>query len=390
MSKRIELYGANLHVGGAVNTTASLVDGVLAGMAKNQYAWVDSLEIIVSPAILRAMSRLSETYCTDHVILTERYDSPLASLTRFSGDGLDLRYVFFGPDYLWSNARVNVLGFADGTVIPATSTSPGNLGLHPLNQRLTHGIRKELKRLLLAKYDGFVVQTAAMADSLAVSFPNRPIAVVPNLLAPAFVNPQLRRGCDLPKREYGEVRLAFPAKGYPHKNHVLLPRVAREFKRLTGKQLTFVVTLETSEYVDVFREDDFGIINLGPLPAAMIPGLFEQTDGLFFPSLNETFSSAPLEAAFMERPIIVSDLPYARDSLSGFATFFDPFDPCSGAQAIAMVNSGLATADPQLLAQMIAAREWSLSHANPEFSANTLMRNLRMFAEGSLYGGPGS
>lgn len=378
---RIELYGANLHVGGAVNTTASLVDGVLAGMEAGQYPWVESLEIVVSPSVHRAMSKMSGGDLASNVVFKIRYDGSLSSLARFAGSARDVRYVFFGPDYLWSRARVNVLGFADGTVIPANAySSEGQMSLRS-DRDMIRNIKKSIKRLLLRKYDGFVVQTTAMANSLESHFPDKSVTLVPNVLSPAFLDAQLRERCDLPDRQIGEVRLAFPAKGYPHKNHVLLTKVAREFQMLTGRKLRFVVTLEPSEYFDVFKSDDFGIINVGPLPSKKIPSLLEQTDGLFFPSLNETFSSAPLEAAFMKRPIIASDLPYARESLDGIATLFDPHDPSLAAHAIALVEEGLAAGHSQLHATMSAAYRWSLIHANPESAASALMNSLKTFAK---------
>lgn len=380
----LELYGANLHVGGAVNTTASIADGVVAAFARNQFPWVDRLQVVLSPAVLGSMSIPRDVHEVSNLQILERYDTPLASLGRLEGIDQDLRYVFFGPDYQWSRARVNIAGFADGTVISATSGSCKAASEARGFRDSQRQLKRTLKRLLLVKYDGFVVQTASMADALLERFPTKPIAVVPNVLSPAFIKPELRVACQLPERLPGEVRLAFPAKGYPHKNHLILAPVSREFQKITGNPLTFIVTLDPSEYADVFHHDDHGILNVGPLHPTMMPSLLEQTDGLFFPSLNETFSAAPLEAAFMRKPIMVSDLPYARELLGDFAFFFNPFDPFSAAQAVAAVRTEVASCDPRMIARVHAAHQWSRRYASPEASATTLMNALRVFAEKSL------
>jgi len=129
--------------------------------------------------------------------------------------------------------------------------------------------------------------------------------------------------------------------------------------------LTFVVTLTTDEYSNAIPRDCPEIINVGVVASAALPSLYSQTDGLFFPSLNETFSASPLEAAFMRRPIIISDRPFARDILLEFANYFDPTNAAAAARKIGHLIDLEQNGSLQLKEQLDLAERWAQDLGDP-------------------------
>lgn len=76
------------------------------------------------------------------------------------------------------------------------------------------------------------------------------------------------------------------------------------------------------------------IVNVGPLPQEALPGYYMHTDALFLPTLLESFSGTYLEAMHFARPILTSDLDFARHVCGDAAMYFDPWNVDSIAATI--------------------------------------------------------
>lgn len=68
------------------------------------------------------------------------------------------------------------------------------------------------------------------------------------------------------------------------------------------------------------------IVNVGPLGQEELANYFNASDAVFLPTLLESFSGTYLEAMHFGRPIITSDLDFARDVCGDAAAYCDPFD----------------------------------------------------------------
>jgi hypothetical protein len=229
---------------------------------------------------------------------------------------------------------------------------------------------------LLKKYDAYVVQTLDMARMLRNVIGPQPVWVVPNSLSRAFFDSDLQMPSNLPPRRPGEVRLFYPARGYPHKNHSFLPTVVAAFEDRFDIPLRIVVTLREGEFARTFGQDPHGIINIGEVDTPRCPDLYRQTDGLLFPSLNETFSASPLEAAFMRRPIIAPRLPFMVAMTEGFASYYDVDDPVDAAQAILAAT----TAGDSSRGSLDAAFRWAKALPTPGEQAKVYLKILHNLA----------
>ena len=76
------------------------------------------------------------------------------------------------------------------------------------------------------------------------------------------------------------------------------------------------------------------LINVGPIDQSALAGYYTHCDGLILPTLLESFSGTYLEAMQFGRPILTSDLDFARDVCGPAAIYFDPNDPAAIRDAI--------------------------------------------------------
>jgi glycosyltransferase involved in cell wall biosynthesis len=115
----------------------------------------------------------------------------------------------------------------------------------------------------------------------------------------------------------------YPARGWPHKNHVRLFQ-AMEIARRSNPDLTLVLTgggLETlgdlPEWVD----------RRGLVSDAELRDLYGRAGAMVFPSLYEGFGLPPLEAMASGCPVATSDSGSLPEVVGDAAVVFDPKDP---------------------------------------------------------------
>ena len=102
-----------------------------------------------------------------------------------------------------------------------------------------------VKRRRLRGYQGFFAQTERMASYLRGRFPDRPTWIVPNSPSELFRTDASQQSID--HVDSRRVTLIYPARGYPHKNHRMIPEVTRSLKARHGITLRVLCTLRPDE-----------------------------------------------------------------------------------------------------------------------------------------------
>ena len=126
----------------------------------------------------------------------------------------------------------------------------------------------------------------------------------------------------------GEFRFLTLSAWYGHKNLDLIPEIAGRLPKQLRKKVRFVVTLPEVDFRENFPEECRDIvINTGPVKPDEGPGLYKECDALFLPTLLECFSASYPEAMIMERPIVTTDMGFARSICGDAAFYFRPADP---------------------------------------------------------------
>jgi len=227
------------------------------------------------------------------------------------------------------------------------------------------------KRLFMTAYfrrsargvSEMVVQTPVMAARLAERFgvdPRR-IGVVPQPVPKHVEQGTGSRGllpaiaaCEKP------LKLLFLAGGYPHKNHAILPPLARELRsRGLAGDVQIFSTLDRERpgcrgLLERLRPHADVVTNLGRIPGPDVVPALRASSALFLPTLAESYGLIYLEALACERPVLTSDRDFARWMCRDLARYFDPRSPGSIAGAIAAFRT--SPGDPARLARMARAR----------------------------------
>jgi glycosyltransferase involved in cell wall biosynthesis len=203
-------------------------------------------------------------------------------------------------------------------------------------------------RRLWPRLAHIVVQTPVMAARLGARFgvPAERVTVIP----PGCL---LRRGASVPREHPvtpdAPLRLFWPARAYPHKNHDVLAPLCAELARAgLARLVRFFPTIDPASgrraarlLAALARHADM-VTNLGPLATPEVERWFDATDALFLPTLLESYSLTYLEAAARRRPVLTSDRDFARHACGAAGYYFDPEDPADIAARIRALVADVA------------------------------------------------
>jgi len=127
----------------------------------------------------------------------------------------------------------------------------------------------------------------------------------------------------LPQKPKATWRFICVSSYYKHKNLEIIPQVLDILKKKDINSVEFVLTLKDSDYKTHIGEHS-KILNVGPIKPAECPSLYNECDALFLPTLAECFSASYPEAMMMKKPIITTDLGFAKSICGNAALYFEP------------------------------------------------------------------
>lgn len=157
-------------------------------------------------------------------------------------------------------------------------------------------------KLFLKKDTKIFVQLDFIKEGFAKKF-HHPINNI-EIFFPSVVKPKTDLSIALSDNY---LNLFYPATSFFYKNH----KVVREAASKLEMNVKFYFTLP--------KDGSFGCIEcIGTIPYEQVCSMYRACDALVFPSYIETFGLPLIEAAMTGLPILVSDLPYAREVLYGY------------------------------------------------------------------------
>lgn len=142
-----------------------------------------------------------------------------------------------------------------------------------------------------------------------------------------------------------ETRLLVMGAPYVHKNFEIVPEVLAALKKQApGRRFVFTLTAPESgngwknikERAEVLGVGD-GVRTVGKVALADCPKLYSDNHIVFMPTLLETFSATYPEAMAMQRPIVTTDLDFARSICGNAAVYYSPLDATDAAVKILRV-----------------------------------------------------
>ncbi|WP_352421864.1 glycosyltransferase [Proteiniphilum sp.] len=235
----------------------------------------------------------------------------------------DLVFTVFGPAY-WKPKSIHVSGFANGWCYNPNSIAFRCLSL---KRRINSRLSRIIKNHKIKKADFLIVETedAKYKINKFLHIPTSEIFVVGNTYHPVYAKyrNKLENGENLVDKTF---RLLVLSAFYPHKNLEIINNVIPLLKEKSEKKFTFYLTIKEEDFKNNFSKSEY-IINLGPQKIENCPELYNKSDALFLPTLLETFSANYPEAMIMRKPILTSDLDFAKDICRDAALYFDPLNP---------------------------------------------------------------
>jgi glycosyltransferase involved in cell wall biosynthesis len=249
----------------------------------------------------------------------------------------DMVFTVFGPSYVRFPVP-EFMGFADGfAIIPMK----GCYANHAWKSLPVAWLKANAKRFFLRSAKAFWVETETARAGLcrrAWISPDR-VSVVSNGVNGLFAWALLEGA----PADTGDMLVM--GAGYPHKNHRLLPAVARLLEeRLSQHPWRFVVTLPDDAPAWLQLRADLErsglskrVINRGVLTLVQCAEAYEEATLVFHPSLLEIFSAGYVEAMAARRPLLVSDRSFSREICADAAGYFEPTDPVSAADCLEKV-----------------------------------------------------
>jgi glycosyltransferase involved in cell wall biosynthesis len=357
---RILVNAANTIGGGSVQKAVDFVRSSLVRDGGHRFAYT------LSRVVTENLTALDRTAGLDLTTFDASPARPLAGRgtrralleieRRFRPDVV---YSIFGPAYVRFRSP-HLMGFAVGWV---THANPHAWRAFPsLPSRALHWAWCRHVAFWTRYADQWVVEARVAADGLSrvLGVPRDRIHVVPNTYSEPYARARDTGVLPNPRmaREHpSDVHLLVFTRWYPHKNLELVPPVAAALRRRDpARRYRFFLTFDTSSshWRRIHREAqrlgvDDRVVNLGPVPVAEGPGLFAAADGVFLPTLLETYTATYPEAMCSRRPIVTTDLPFARDICGDAALYAPPNDAEGAAEQIARLAGSEAVRDELVL-----------------------------------------
>lgn len=218
------------------------------------------------------------------------------------------------------------------------------LYIYPESPYLRAMSRYKLMKLALLRWlhcryfrrdaEAFIVQTDDVNERVRKLLRRDAVYTVTNnhsgwFDAPVTASPRLS------KPDSGRFRFLTLTSYYPHKNLELIPEIIEELTEGVRQRVEFVLTLTPQEYRRHIGQDIPKQVTLtGPVSPPDCPALYNECDAMFLPTLAECFSACYPEAMKMQKPIITTDLGFARSICKNAALYFPPCDARAAAGQI--------------------------------------------------------
>ena len=235
----------------------------------------------------------------------------------------DCIFTIFGPAY-WKAKSKHVMGFADGWCYYPDSIAFKNLTLYSHVRLYVLILIKKLR--VKNEADLLIVETndAKVRITRYFNFPKSRIRIVNNTYNNIF-RISKPPPFNIKNKLKNKFRLLTISAYYKHKNLEIIKEI---IPYLMDRKIPahFYLTINEFDYELIFSGYSEFITNIGPVDIKYTPSIYRQCDALFLPTLLETFTASYPEAMKTGKPILTSDLSFAREICGNAAEYFDPLD----------------------------------------------------------------
>lgn len=246
----------------------------------------------------------------------------------------DLVFVVFGPAYWKPNAKT-LQGFALGKMLYEKELNVD------LKEKILNFVKKKIFQW---SHSYLLVETELVKNRLTncLGYSQEKIFVIGNSYSPNFKKNVLANEERITKQK-NIFQILVPGSYYPHKNleQIILSLVEIKISPLLKNKIKILFTIpenspDWNNLLNLAKQhqvDQF-IATVGFVPNARFAELYLQSNAIICASLVESSTAVFPETFLANRPLLVSDRPFAKELCEDAALYFDPLDEKSIANAI--------------------------------------------------------
>jgi glycosyltransferase involved in cell wall biosynthesis len=256
---------------------------------------------------------------------------------------VDRVFTVFGPSYVKFD-QPHLCGFADGWVSHSRWQN--------FKRAIASDVKSGISLLLTCFYKAlairnanewvFETQVAAQGLSRRAGLPINHCHVVANNCSSAFFQTDIK-----PAPEGQVFKALYLTADYPHKGIDNFLHYAQALQhKAPDKKITFTISISaesaTAKWI-LTQAEQLGLSHYfdfcGHIPVADVVGKIDDSHLIMQMSHLETFSANYPEAMARQRPLLVSDYPFARDICKNAAVFVNPDNANEVAESILKIQS---------------------------------------------------
>jgi len=235
----------------------------------------------------------------------------------------DIVFSIGGPSY-WRPKSIHLMGY---TIPHYIYPESHYFKIIPLKRKLWWKAMKIYARYLFKRdADALVVQTDDVNIRVKELLGKSKVYTVYNTINAHYLKYDTFNN-KLAEKKSDEFRLLILSAWYPHKNLSIIPEVVKLLNNSGYNNIKFIVTLPDTDFNKLHINSEIDtIINVGPVRIEEAPSLYNECDAMLLPTLLECFSASYVESMKMGKPILTSDMGFARTVCNNAAIYFDPMD----------------------------------------------------------------
>lgn len=236
----------------------------------------------------------------------------------------DVVFTTTGPSY-WRPKVKHVIGYNLPHYI---YTDSPYFQIIPFKRKLWWKSMKIYAKYILKRdADALVVQTDDVKERVKKLLSKTSVYTVSNTISEHYLSPK-KVVKKLPTKAKKQFRLLTLSAWYPHKNLSIIPKVLDVLIKKGYTNIVFVVTLSKEDMAKLCPIDKYEgqLFNIGPVKVEEGASLYQECDAMFLPTLLECFSASYAEAMKLHKPIITSDMGFARTVCKDAAIYINPMD----------------------------------------------------------------
>lgn len=236
----------------------------------------------------------------------------------------------FGP-IAWIPKCPHICGFARSQLLLSDSPYYSRFSKLELLKEAVHN--RILKYFFERTTKYYYTENAYITEKVEKVLNVRQVVTITNYYNQIFDNPQKQSYRKLP--DFDGVTLQTISKYYPHKNleiSIDIAKILRE--KYPDFKFRFVFSIDKSSFPPLEESIKDCFYFLGTLDISECPSIYEQSDIAFQPTLLECFTATYPEAMRMEKPIITTDIAFAKGLCKDAAIYYSPLSAEDAANKI--------------------------------------------------------